>query len=210
MRALARLGIALTMPTEERIARVTGVLSRRQPDLRVVLEHITNAHNANAVLRTCDAAGVLNVDVIGSDAERFEVNKAITTRADKWLNLAFHASTRECLAGLKAKGLKIVVTHLSVKAVDYAELDYTRPLAIVFGNESDGISAEALEMADAAIRVPMLGMAQSLNLSVSAGVILYEALRQRRAKGFLEGRRLSDDEFEALKKKWLGESENPF
>jgi len=210
MRALPRLGIALTMPTEERIARVTGVLSRRQPDLRVVLEHITNAHNANAVLRTCDAAGVLNVDVIGSDAERFEVNKAITTRADKWLNLAFHASTRECLAGLKAKGLKIVVTHLSVKAVDYAELDYTRPLAIVFGNESDGISAEALEMADAAIRVPMLGMAQSLNLSVSAGVILYEALRQRRAKGFLEGRRLSDEEFEALKKKWLGESENPF
>jgi tRNA (guanosine-2'-O-)-methyltransferase len=192
------------MPTEERIARVTGVLSRRQPDLRVVLEHIANAHNANAVLRTCDAAGVLNVDVIGSDAELFEVNKAITTRADKWLNLAFHAATRECLAGLKAKGLMIVVTHLSPKAVDYAELDYTRPVAVVFGNESDGVSADALEMADAGIRVPMLGMAQSLNLSVSAGVILYEALRQRRAKGFYDAKKLSDDEFEALKNKWLG------
>jgi tRNA (guanosine-2'-O-)-methyltransferase len=192
------------MPTEERIARVTGVLSRRQPDLRVVLENITNVHNANAVLRTCDAAGVLNVDVIGADAGLFEVNKAITTRADKWLNLAFHAATRECLAGLKAKNLKIVVTHLSPTAVDYAELDYAQPVAIVFGNESDGISAEALEMADAAIRVPMLGMAQSLNLSVSAGVILYEALRQRRAKGYFEEKRLSDEEFEALKKKWLG------
>jgi tRNA (guanosine-2'-O-)-methyltransferase len=197
------------MPTEERIARVTGVLSRRQPDLRVVLEHITNAHNANAVLRTCDAAGVLNVDVIGSDAELFEVNKAITTRADKWLNLAFHAATRECLAGLKARGLKIAVTHLAENAIDYAELDYTQPLAIVFGNESDGISAEALEMADAEIRIPMLGMAQSLNLSVSAGVILYEALRQRRAKGFFDGKRLSDEEFEDLKIKWLGESGNP-
>lgn len=193
------------MPTEERLARVTGVLSRRQPDLRVVLEHITNAHNANAVLRTCDAAGVLNVDVIGSDAGLFEVNKAITTRADKWLNLAFHASTRECLAALKAKGLRIVVTHLSANAVDYADLDFTRPTAIVFGNESDGISPEALEMADAGIRVPMFGMAQSLNLSVSAGVILYEALRQRRAKGYFDGRRLSDEEFATLKKKWLGE-----
>jgi tRNA (guanosine-2'-O-)-methyltransferase len=192
------------MPTDERIARVTGVLSRRQPDLRVVLERITNAHNANAVLRTCDAAGVLNVDVIGSDAELFEVNKAITTRADKWLNLTFHAATRECLAGLKARGLNIAVTHLAENAVDFTELDYTRPWAIVFGNESDGISAEALEMADAGIRIPMLGMAQSLNLSVSAGVILYEALRQRRAKGFFKEKRLSEEEFEALKKKWLG------
>lgn len=191
------------MPTEERIAKVKRVLSLRQPDLRVVLEEVANPHNANAVLRTCDAAGILNVDIIGSSQDPLPINKAITTRADKWLNFHFYPTTKDCLIQLKKQGLKIAATHLGEDAVFYTQVDYTQPTAIVFGNESEGISLEARQYADVKIRIPMFGMVQSLNLSVSVGIILYEALSQRLGKGFFESRRLSPEEFEDYLNKWL-------
>lgn len=191
------------MPTEERIAKVRRVLSLRQPDLRVVLEEVANPHNANAVLRTCDAAGILNVDIIGSSQDPLPINKAITTRADKWLNFHFYPTTKDCLIQLKKQGLKIAATHLGEDAVFYTQVDYTQPTAIVFGNESEGISLEARQYADVKIRIPMFGMVQSLNLSVSVGIILYEALIQRLGKGFFESRRLSPEEFEDYLNKWL-------
>jgi len=191
------------MPTEERIAKVTRVLSLRQPDLRVVLEEVTNAHNASAVLRTCDAAGVMHVDIIGSSQDPLPINQAITTRADKWLDFHFYSSTKDCLLELKKQGLKIAATHLGPDAVFHTQVDYTQPLAVVFGSESEGISLEALRYADYKIKIPMFGMVQSLNLSVSAGIILYEALRQRLGKRLFEGRRLSPQEFEDYLDKWL-------
>jgi tRNA (guanosine-2'-O-)-methyltransferase len=191
------------MPTEERIAKVRRVLSLRQPDLRVVLEEVANPHNANAVLRTCDAAGILNVDIIGSSQDPLPINKAITTRADKWLNFHFYPTTKDCLIQLKKQGLKIAATHLGEDAVFYTQVDYTQPTAIVFGNESEGISLEARQYADVKIKIPMFGMVQSLNLSVSVGIILYEALSQRLGKGFFESRRLSPEEFEDYLNKWL-------
>ena len=191
------------MPTKERIARVTRVLSLRQPDLRVVLEEVTNTHNANAVLRTCDAAGILHIDVIGSSEDPLPINKAITTRADKWVQIHFYPTTRDCLIQLKKQKFKIAATHLGEDSILYTELDYTQPLALVFGNESEGISEQALDLADYRIKIPMFGMVQSLNLSVSVGIILYEALRQRFDKGFYESRRMSPEEFEEYLNKWL-------
>jgi tRNA (guanosine-2'-O-)-methyltransferase len=191
------------MPTEERIAKVTQVLSLRQPDLRVVLEEVTNAHNASAALRTCDAAGIMHVDIIGSNEDPLPINQAITTRADKWLNFHFYPSTKECLLQLKKQGFKIAATHLGPNAVFHTQVDYTQPLAVVFGSESEGISLEALRFADYKIKIPMFGMVQSLNLSVSVGIILYEALRQRLGKGLFETRRLSPEEFEDYLNKWL-------
>lgn len=191
------------MPTKERLARVTKVLSFRQPDLRVVLEAVANTHNANAVLRTCDAAGILNVDIIGSSEDPLPINKAITTRADKWLNFNFYPSTKDCLTELKKQGFKIAATHLGQDAVFYTQVDFLKPTAIVFGNESEGISPEAMKLADYKIKIPMFGMVQSLNLSVSVGIILYEALRQRLGRGFFESPRLSPEEFEDYLNKWL-------
>ena len=172
------------MPTEERIAKVTQILSFRQPDLRVVLEDVTNTHNANAVLRTCDAAGILHVDIIGSSEDPLPINKAITTRADKWIHFHFHPSTGDCLTRLKEQGFQIAATHLGPDTVVHTQVDFTKPTAIVFGNESEGISAAALSLADYKVRIPMFGMVQSLNLSVSVGIILYEVIRQRLGRGF--------------------------
>ncbi len=189
------------MPTEQRIAKVEHVLSHRQPDLHIVLEEVTNTHNASAVVRTCDAAGVLHVDLIYTAEDQFPVNEAISTRAEKWLNLTHYHSTEQCLLQLKEDGFTIAATHLGHDAVPYTEVDYSRPVAVVFGNESDGISQEAIAAADHVIRIPMSGMAQSLNLSVSVGIILYEALRQRTLAGYSSS--LSPAEFESFKKKWL-------
>jgi tRNA (guanosine-2'-O-)-methyltransferase len=191
------------MPTKNRIERVEQVLSQRHPDLRVVLEEVTNTHNASAVARTCDAAGILYVDIIYAEPEIFPVNEAISTRAEKWLHLTHYTSTRQCLQDLKDIGFKIAVTHLGLDAVEYTEVDYTQPIALVFGNESDGISPQALELADHVIKIPMFGMAQSLNLSVSVGIILYEALKQRAADPTYTTPPLSPQESKLFKKKWL-------
>jgi tRNA (guanosine-2'-O-)-methyltransferase len=191
------------VPTPERIDRVTKVLSLRQPDLRVVLEGVTIAHNASAVIRTCDAAGVLHLDLVSPNPELLHFNEAISTRADKWLEIDVHGFVADCLVPLKKAGFTIVATHLQAESVPYTDVDYTRPTALVFGSESEGISTDALAFADKIVRIPMLGMVQSLNLSVSVAVILYEALRQRAAKGFLKKPRLPTPEFERLKKQWL-------
>jgi tRNA (guanosine-2'-O-)-methyltransferase len=197
------------MPTPERIEKVSRVLSLRQSDLRVVLEGVTIAHNASAVIRTCDAAGVLHLDLVSPNPELLRFNEAISTRADKWLEIAVHPTPAECLEPLKKAGFEIVATHLQKDAIPYTDVDFAKPVALVFGSESDGISEEALAFADKVVRIPMLGMVQSLNLSVSVAVILYEALRQRSAKGYFDKARLSAEEFERLRKKWLGLEEEP-
>ena len=191
------------MPTKQRIARVDKVLSHRLPDLHVVLERLTNTHNASAVVRTCDAAGVLNVDLIYPENEVFPVNKAISTRAEKWLHLVRYSSTAECLLLLKEQGFCIAATHLGPDSIPYTEIDYAQPIALVFGNESDGISQEGMGLADHIIQIPMFGMAQSLNLSVSVGVMLYEALRQRKQAAYCPS--LSPEEFTFFKQKWLNQ-----
>jgi len=197
------------MPTPERIEKVSRVLSLRQPDLRVVLEGVTNAHNASAVIRTCDAAGILHLDLISPNRELLRFNEAISTRADKWLEIAVHPTPAECLEPLKKAGFEIIATHLQKDAIPYTDIDFSRPMALVFGSESAGISEGAMAFADKVVRIPMLGMVQSLNLSVSVAVILYEALRQRAAKGYFDKAQLPTEEFELLRKKWLGLGEEP-
>ncbi len=191
------------VPTAERIRKVKRLLALRQPDLRVVLEGVTIAHNASAVIRTCDAAGVLHVDIISPQPEAFVLNRAISTRAEKWVETRIHSSLSDCLLPLKEKGFKVAVTHLGKEAINYTKLDYTQPLAIVFGSEAEGVSQAALSLSDYVIKIPMLGMVESLNLSVSAAIILYEALKQRWERGFYEKRRLSDEEFDIYLRKWL-------
>lgn len=195
------------MPTPERIEKVERVLAHRQSDLRVVLEGVTLAHNASAVMRTCDAAGVLHLDLIGPNAEALRPNKAISTRADKWLEIAVHPTPAACLKPLKDAGYEILATHLRKDSVPYTEIDFARPVALVFGSEADGITEECLALADRVVRIPMFGMVQSLNLSVSVAIVLYEALRQRETRGYRDRARLPAGEIERLRKSWLNITE---
>jgi tRNA (guanosine-2'-O-)-methyltransferase len=191
------------VPTEKRIARVREVLAKRQPDLRVVLDAVSIAHNASAVARTCDACGVLYLDIIAPQAEALKLNEAITTRADKWLEWRVHRAAADCLPDLKKAGFRIVAAEIGPGALPYDRIDYTTPTALVFGSEAAGLTPEALSCADETIAIPMVGMVQSLNLSVSVAVVLYEAFRQRQAKGMYDRPRLSPSELERLERQWL-------
>src|SRR4030042_2965938 len=105
------------MPTPERIEKVARVLSHRQIDLRVVLEGVTIAHNASAVIRTCDAAGILHLDLISPNPDLLRFNEAISTRADKWLEIGGHPPPAAGLGPLKRGGFEIGATHLQKEAV---------------------------------------------------------------------------------------------
>jgi len=192
------------MPTKERIAKVKKVLANRYADLRVVMEDVKNTHNASAVVRTCDAAGVLFLDVISFENDPFPINEAISTRAEKWLQIEHHTKTQKCLNDLKNKGFAVAATYLGEDTIAYTNVDFTKPTAIVFGNEAEGISPAARELADCTIHVPMVGMVRSLNLSVTVGIILYEAIRQRLVSPTYAHKGLPPEELESLANRWLG------
>jgi len=190
--------------TERRRERVAGVLARRQPDLTVVLENVHDPHNVSAVLRSCDAVGVLRVHTIYTTEERpAAFARTTSASAAKWTEVVHHDSVAACYAALRAEGFAVVATAVEPESVDLYRLDLTRPTALVFGNEMRGVSAEAKAGADALAVIPMMGMVQSLNISVACAVTLYEALRQRREAGAYDRPKLDQAVLVALEREWL-------
>ncbi len=169
----------LTPRREEKLKRV---ISHRQRSLAVVLENVHDPHNISAVLRSCDAVGILDVFVIHTPEFRSrKLGRKSSASAKKWVNVHYFDSTEACFTELRKRGLQIWVTHLSSDAKDLYEMDLSQPIALVFGNEKDGVTDEAVKLADGNFIIPMIGMIQSLNISVACAVSLYEALRQRLA-----------------------------
>lgn len=169
--------------TERRIARLRSALERRQPDLHLVLENVHDPHNVSAVLRTCDAVGVGTVHLVYTYEKFPKIGRTSSASAYKWTNLVRHTTIEDCYATLREAGCRIYATDLTERAVDLYELDLVAPVAIVFGNEHRGLSEEASRLADGNLRIPMVGLIQSLNISVACAVTLYEAMRQRTVAG---------------------------
>jgi tRNA (guanosine-2'-O-)-methyltransferase len=194
--------------TPERLARLQQVLGWRQPDLTVVLDRLNDVHNLNAILRSCDAVGVFEAHLLYPDG-RFpdftKHGKRSSSGARKWVPRREWRSAAECFGALRARGMRVYASLLDEAAVPLHELDLTGRVALVFGNEKDGVSAEVLAAADGTFRVPMVGMVQSLNVSVAAAVSLYEAFRQRQAAGLFEAPRLEPGEFGRLLEEWSWE-----
>ena len=185
----------------ERKARIDEVVSRRTRTLTVVIEALCDPQNVNAVLRTCDAFGVQDVHVVEGPMKGFDRNKKISQNADKWLDVTRWSSTRECLGALRERGYAIHVSWLGEGSVGLAELDFSGPVALVFGNESRGVSDDALAMADARFAIPMRGFSQSLNVSVAAAVSLSRAIDRREAQRGRHGD-LAEPEAEALRQRF--------
>ncbi len=189
----------------ERVARLEQVLSRRQPDLTVVLEDVHDPHNAAAVLRSCDAAGVLGIHAVyaAEPPPKKRLSRTSSSSASKWVGVERHDTIDACYAELRQQGMQIVATALTDESVDLYSVDFTRPTAIVMGNEHRGLTAHAIASADITVRIPMAGMVESLNISVAAAVSLFEAARQRREAGMYDTRQLSDAEYERVLADWL-------
>jgi tRNA (guanosine-2'-O-)-methyltransferase len=186
-----------------RIERIRAVLARRQPDLTVVLENIHDPHNVSAVLRSCDAVGVLRVELLYTVEKFPRIGRKSSSSANKWLDCRKHASVDACFEALRREHFAVVATCLERGARSLYDLDLTRPTAFVFGNEHRGVSPEALARADASVQIPMMGMIESLNVSVAAAVCLYESLRQRLAAGGYRGEGLGASDLETLFQEWI-------
>ncbi|MFA5551404.1 MAG: tRNA (guanosine(18)-2'-O)-methyltransferase TrmH [Trueperaceae bacterium] len=192
--------------TERRRQRIFDVLSRRQPDLTVLAEDVYKPHNLSAILRSCDAVGIGEVHAVKPTGGVATYN-ATSASAEKWVDLVVHASIGDAAATLKQRGFTLYAAHLSDQAVDYRDVDYVGPSAILLGNEKEGVSAEAAAAADQHVIIPMLGMVQSLNVSVAAAVILFEAQRQRRQAGLYAAPRLSPQATRDVALRWLSRSD---
>ncbi len=177
--------------TPERLTRINTMLDKRQPDLTVCMEGVHKHHNLAAVVRTCDAIGVSDVHAVWK-SEEAEVRGGSAAGSQNWIDIHNYSHTTDAIAVLKNQGMQILVTNLSENAVDFKAIDYTKPTAIILGQEKFGASQEALSLADQDIMIPMVGMVQSLNVSVACSVVLYEAQRQRQLAGMYNTPRLSD------------------
>ncbi len=185
----------------ERRARIDDVVAGRTRTLTVVLEAFGDPQNVNAVLRTCEAVGVQEVHVVEGPMKPYDRNKKISQNADKWLELRRWRSTGECLSHLESRGFRIYATHLGEGAVPLQALSFAEPVALVFGNESRGVSEEALRRAQARFAIPMRGFVQSLNVSVAAAVTLFRAVERREAERGRHGD-LSREEARALRERF--------
>jgi tRNA (guanosine-2'-O-)-methyltransferase len=185
----------------ERFRLLREVLARRQPDLTVLMDRVNKPHNFSAIIRTCDAAGVLEAHVV-DPAGALQLHNATSAGTKKWVSVRTHESVTRAIAQLRAAGFFVLAAHPADDAVDYREVDYTRPIAITLGAELHGVSEEALALADAHAVIPMVGMVHSLNVSVASSLLLFEALRQRLAAGMYDTSRLPPADFQARLFEW--------
>ncbi|RJX72419.1 tRNA (guanosine(18)-2'-O)-methyltransferase TrmH [Vibrio sinensis] len=165
----------------ERYQRIQQVLKARQTDLTLCLEEVHKPNNVSAVIRSADATGLHKIHAVWPHRMRTLTHTSAGAR--NWVEVDNHSSIADAIQTLKAQGMQVLVTNLSDTAVDFREIDYTKPTAIILGGEKEGASAQAKQLADQDIIIPMVGMVQSLNVSVASAVILYEAQRQREAAG---------------------------
>ena len=180
----------------ERFEKIKDVLNKRQPDVTVILDNVHKPHNIAAILRSCDATGMKHSLEIKSS--KIGLNLKAASGSNHWVNVYFHNQLSELYKSLSEKNYNIFVANNSENAIDFREVNYTSETAIVLGAELDGVSDNSLSFADKEIKVPIVGMVESLNVSVTNAVILYEIQRQRKEAGLYKSRRLSINEYEKL------------
>ncbi|MBF7073525.1 tRNA (guanosine(18)-2'-O)-methyltransferase TrmH [Glaciecola sp. MH2013] len=176
----------------ERYKRIRQMLKTRQPDLSVCLEEVTKPHNVSAVIRTCDAVGVHKIHAVWDESENLRKGTAMGSQI--WVKTQPHNTIQSAVAELKKQNMQVLVTHLDDTACDFRDIDYTKPTAVLLGQEKTGATDEAIALADQSIIVPMVGMVQSLNVSVAAAVVMYEAQRQRELASMYDKSSLSEQE----------------
>jgi tRNA (guanosine-2'-O-)-methyltransferase len=189
--------------TPERHNRLTSVLNKRQGDITIVLENVFDPHNISAVMRTCDAVGVQEIYVLNTKIPPHKKWGAkSSSSAAKWLTIHQYENAEECFSELRKSYSTILTTHLSSDAVSLHSIDFTKSIALVFGNEHSGVSEEIRALADGNFIIPQVGIIQSLNISVACAITLYEAFRQKSNAGQYNQQSLDNARYNALLKEW--------
>ena len=190
--------------TPARKQRIEEISLQRTRHITLVLEDIFQAHNASAVLRSCDCFGIQDVHII-ENQNRYQVNPDVALGASGWLSLYTYNrkenNTSECIASLRKTGYRIVATSPRKDDVLIDELPIDQPFALLFGTELTGLSREALESADAFVKIPMYGFTESFNISVSAALCMANTVERLRKSGICW--QLSDSELLDLRLEWV-------
>jgi len=173
--------------TPERAKKFRKVVKNRQANLTLILENVHDVHNIGAVLRTSDAVGIKEIFVLYTEEhlkeERITMGGRSSSGARKWIDVHYYTDLEACFKHVKKDYQKIYSTHLATDSVELYDLNLAQSVALLFGNEKDGVSKEALTYSDGNFIIPQMGMVQSLNISVACAVSLYEAYRQRKLNG---------------------------
>lgn len=190
--------------TEERLQKFKIAATRRQNNLSVILENVHDPHNLGAVLRSCDSVGISEIFVLYTDPqlkgrEHIKLNKRTSSGARRWVDVHLYEDVAACFTHIRKKYNKIYSTHLEEQPTSLYELNLTQSVALMFGNEKEGLSEEVLAYSDGNFIIPQMGMVQSLNISVACAVSIYEALRQRTVAGmYMENLPMTAEEQTAL------------
>jgi tRNA (guanosine-2'-O-)-methyltransferase len=189
--------------TPERTEKLLRVLKNRQSNLTVVMENVQDPHNISAVMRTCDAVGIQDLYILNTKIPRHEKFGAkSSSSAAKWLTLHQFENIEECFFDLRKNYETILTTHLASDAVSLYDINFTKSIALVFGNEHDGVSEQVRNLADGNFIIPQMGIIRSLNISVACAVSIYEALRQKTVAGQYNQASLPEQRMNDLMNHW--------
>ncbi len=189
--------------TPEREKKMRKVIGQKQPTLTVVFENIDDPHNISAVLRSCDSVGVREIYILRTqEGISAKLGKRSSASAKKWINIHTYNDVASCFKELRNKYDKIYASWLGTKTNSLYQMDLTESIALVFGNEHNGVSEETMNLCDKRFTIPQVGMIESLNISVACAVTLYEAFRQRNEKGMYNVPQLSSEESDVMYEEW--------
>lgn len=168
------------------------------------MDQVHKPHNLAAILRNCDAAGVLEAHAVppGSDPSPLDIPAVSSAGTSRWVTVRRHRTLPAAVGALRAEGFRVVAAHPVAHARDYRALDLTTPVAFLLGSELRGLSDEGLRLADEYVVIPMHGMVRSLNVSVASALLLFEAMRQREEAGMYGRSRLEPERHRRLLFEW--------
>ncbi|MBO6879630.1 RNA methyltransferase [Winogradskyella sp.] len=179
--------------TEHRKQRFQKVLAQRTKHFTVATEDVYQLHNTSAVIRSCDVFGIQEVNVI-EEVNSKRIDREIAMGAQKWVDLNRYHSTKSCIEDLKSKGYQIVATSPHAEDCDLIDFDISQKACFFFGRETEGLSQHVLDEADCFLKIPMVGFTESLNISVSAAIILQHVTSKLRK---------SEIDWKLTEKEWI-------
>ncbi len=189
--------------TSERSHRINEVLSKRQVNIALVLENVHDHHNIAAVMRTCDAVGIQDIYVLNTLIPKHDYFGFQSSRsANRWVTIHQFDNAIECFLELRNKYDLIYATHLAESSISVYDINFVQSIALVFGNEINGVSKEAVHLSDGNFIIPQVGMIQSLNISVACAVTIYEAYRQKNMAGHYSHNHIPLTNEQELKESW--------
>ncbi|WP_417860331.1 TrmH family RNA methyltransferase [Winogradskyella sediminis] len=202
MQDLELLEYLETFVTPGRIDRFKAILPNRTKHFTVATEDVYQLHNTSAVMRTCDVFGIQELNIV-EEVNSKSIDREIAMGAQKWVDLNRYHSIGDCISDIKSQGYQIVATTPHIDDCELIDFDITKKSCFFFGRESQGLSQQVLDEADCFLKIPMFGFTESLNISVSAAIILQHVtarLRKSDIKWQLTEEEIIDKRFDWIKK----------